>query len=60
MWYLTNQRERALWWYNRVFMPVGLRFQKKLELGAGLIGARDADEILMICRKTAEASVSGY
>jgi SAM-dependent methyltransferase len=60
MWYLTNQRERALWWYNRVFMPMGLRFQKKLQLGAGLIAARDADEILMICRKTAGASVSGY
>jgi len=60
MWFLIHQRERALWWYNRVFMPLGLKFQKKLDFGPGLIAARDADEILMICRKSARASVSGY
>jgi hypothetical protein len=59
MWFLTHQRERALWWYNRVLMPIGLKFQKKLELRAGLIAARDVDEILMICRKRAR-TVSGY
>jgi SAM-dependent methyltransferase len=51
MWYLTHQRERALWWYNRVFMPLGLRFQRKLAFGAGLIGTSGVDEILMVCRK---------
>lgn len=60
MWFLTHQRERALWWYNRVFMPLGLKFQKKLDFGAGLIAADDVDEILMICRKSAPVSVSGY
>lgn len=53
MWFLTHQRERALWWYNRVFMPLGLRSQKALEFGTGLIGTRDVDEILMVCRKHA-------
>ena len=51
MWWLTHQRERALWWYNRVFMPLGLRLQKRLEFRAGLIETTDVDEILMICRK---------
>jgi len=60
MWFLTHQRERALWWYNRVFMPMGLRLQKKLEFGAGLIATRAVDEILMICRKGPAAAVSGY
>ena len=60
MWFLTHQRRRALWWYNRVFMPIGLKFQKKLDFGAGLIAARDVDEILMVCRKSARVSVSGY
>jgi SAM-dependent methyltransferase len=60
MWFLTHQRERALWWYNRVFMPLGLKFQKKLDFGAGLIGARDVAEILMVCRKTVPRPVSGY
>jgi SAM-dependent methyltransferase len=60
MWFLTHQRRRALWWYNRVFMPIGLKFQKKLDFGAGLIAARDVDEVLMVCRKSARVSVSGY
>jgi SAM-dependent methyltransferase len=60
MWYLTHQRERALWWYNRVFMPIGLKFQKKLDFATGLIAAHDVDEILMVCRKSARVSVSGY
>jgi SAM-dependent methyltransferase len=51
MWWLTHQRERAMWWYNRAFMPLGLRFQRKLSFRAGMIGADDVDEILMVCRK---------
>jgi SAM-dependent methyltransferase len=53
MWFLTHQRARALWWYNRVFMPLGLKFQKPLELHAGMIEASSVDEVLMICRKRA-------
>jgi hypothetical protein len=38
-------------WYNRVFMPLGLRFQKKLDIHTGIIATDLVDEILMICRK---------
>jgi SAM-dependent methyltransferase len=51
MWWLTHQRERALWWYNRVIMPLGLRFQKSLAFGPGLIDTGAVDELLMVCRK---------
>jgi SAM-dependent methyltransferase len=51
MWWLTHRRERALYWYNRVFMPLGLRFQKKLAVHAGVIGTAEIDEILLVCRK---------
>jgi SAM-dependent methyltransferase len=51
MWWLTHHRERALWWYNRAFMPLGLRFQQKLELQTGMIASDDVDEIIMVCRK---------
>ena len=51
MWWLTHRRERALWWYNRVFMPLGLRFQKPLELHPGTMETDGVDEILMVCRK---------
>ncbi|MEO8004578.1 MAG: class I SAM-dependent methyltransferase, partial [Betaproteobacteria bacterium] len=30
MYWLTHHRERAMWWYNRVMMPLSVRFQKKL------------------------------
>jgi SAM-dependent methyltransferase len=53
MWWLTHQRERALWWYNRAFMPLGLRFQKPLEFFDGMIGTDGVDEILLVCRKDA-------
>ena len=51
MWWLTHHREQALWWYNRAFMPLGLRFQKPLKLCTGTIGTDGVDEILMVCRK---------
>jgi SAM-dependent methyltransferase len=51
MWWLTHQRERALWWYNRAFMPLGLRFQKPLDFHSGMMATDGVDEILMVCRK---------
>jgi SAM-dependent methyltransferase len=51
MWFLTHRRERAMWWYDRVFMPLGLRSQKKLVLGQGMVDADQLDEILIVCRR---------
>ena len=51
MWALTHQRGKALWWYNHVFMPLGVRFQKRLALAPGMIDAEDVDEVLLVCRK---------
>ena len=51
MWWLTHHRERAMWWYNRVMMPLGVRFQKKLSLQPGMLDATDVDEVLLVCRK---------
>jgi SAM-dependent methyltransferase len=53
MWWLANQRERAMWWYNRAFMPIGLRFQKHLQFVPGMIETQDVDEVLLVCRRTA-------
>jgi SAM-dependent methyltransferase len=50
LWYLVNQRERAMWWYNRVFMPLAVRFQKPLKLVEGLIEDENVDEVLVVCR----------
>jgi SAM-dependent methyltransferase len=52
MWWMQRDRERAMWWYNKVFMPLGMRFQKRLQLQPGMIATQGVDEILLICRKT--------
>lgn len=53
MWWLKHHRERALWWYNKLFMPLGLRFQTKLKLAPGMIAPDAVDEILLVCRRDA-------
>jgi SAM-dependent methyltransferase len=50
MWCLMHHRERAMWWYNRVFVPLALRFQKGLQLAPGMIAADGVDEVLLVCR----------
>lgn len=55
MWWLSNHREQALWWYNRVFMPLGLRFQNELQFVPGMIPTHQVDEILLVCRRAPRA-----
>ena len=51
MWCLTHRREMAMWWYNHIFMPLGVRNQKNLSLVAGMIDTDGVDEVLLVCRK---------
>src|SRR5258705_2740598 len=51
MWWLLHHREQAMWWYNRAFMPLGLRLQKELLLAPGMIAMAEVDEILLVCRR---------
>ena len=51
MWWLRRHRQRAMWWYNNVFMPLGLRFQKPIRLEAGLIDLPGMDQVLLVCRR---------
>ena len=51
MWFLLHRRARAMWWYNRVIMPLGARFQKPLALAEGLIDTARVGEILLVCRR---------
>jgi len=54
-WWLTRRREQAMRWYNRVFMPMGLYFEKRLRLVPGMIDATRVDEVLLVCRKGRDA-----
>ncbi|MGH3184287.1 MAG: class I SAM-dependent methyltransferase [Streptosporangiaceae bacterium] len=53
MWWLSHHREWAMWWYNRVLMPLGLRFEKDLQLTPGLRQTDVVDEVLLVCRREA-------
>lgn len=47
---LTHRREKAIWWYNHIFMPLGVRFQT-ISLMPGMIDTAGVDEALLVCRK---------
>lgn len=51
MWFLNHHRSVAMNWYNRVFMPIGLRMQKPLHVLPGVIDTQGVDEVLLVCRK---------
>jgi SAM-dependent methyltransferase len=51
MWWLLHHRERAMWWYNKVIMQVGLRLQKRLRWESGMMATNGVDEVLLVCRK---------
>ncbi len=51
VWFLKRHPRTAMAWYNRVFMPIGLRKQKPLRWTEGTIDAREVDELLLMCRK---------
>ena len=55
VWGLTHRRERAMWWYDRVIMGLGVLFQEPLELVSGMMDVTDVDEILLVCRKVGGA-----
>lgn len=51
MWWLKHRRSEAMWWYNKVLLPIGMLFQKKLKFVEGMIDADNVDEIVLVCRK---------
>ena len=48
--YLKKNPERAFWYYNKIFMPIGLRLQKPLRWEKGWCDLKGADEIFLVCR----------
>lgn len=48
---LTHRRRQAMRWYNRVFMPLGMLFQKKLKFFPGLLDTEGVHEVALVCRR---------
>jgi len=51
MWCLDRWRQPALWWYNHVFMPLAVHFEKALVVAPGMIDTTDVGEVLLVCRR---------
>ena len=51
MWWLSNHPAKAMRWYNRVFLPLGLLFQKPLHFASGLIDASGVQGLVLVCRR---------
>jgi len=50
VWGLTQRRVQAMRWYNKLFRPLGLLLQGRLDYAPGLIAAENVGEILLVCR----------
>ena len=48
---MTRHRTRAMRWYNHVFVPLALRFQRPLRFVPGLVDLLSVDEIIAVCRR---------
>ena len=59
LWWLINRRREAMWWYNKVLLPLGMLFQKRLKFVDGIVDTPGIDEIIMVCRKRSTAVAAG-
>lgn len=50
MWFLANRRRQAVWVYNHILMPLGLRNQKPLSFTEGMVQTEGVGEVIMICQ----------
>jgi hypothetical protein len=57
LWGLTHRRVQAMRSYNRLFLPLGLLLQRRLEWAPGLIDVAKVDEVLLVCRRGGLSSV---
>ena len=54
-WWMTHKPRLAMRWYTAALRPLGLRLQRPLALAPGLIDPEQVGEILLVCRRSAEA-----
>jgi SAM-dependent methyltransferase len=53
IFWLTYLRTFAIWWYDRIIVHFGARFQTALALTPGMMDVAEVDELLVACKKTA-------
>jgi SAM-dependent methyltransferase len=53
LWWLRSWPAMAMFWYNRLVIPVGIRLQRPLTLSEGWIDPTGVDEAVLVCRRSA-------
>jgi hypothetical protein len=53
MWSLEHHYTHAMQIYNRIVMPLALRWQRSLRFVPGLIADPRVDEVVLVCRRAA-------
>ena len=48
---LAKKPERAMWWHNNVFVPIGMRLQKALSFESRLIDEPEVDGIIVVAER---------
>jgi len=51
LWCLKHNRRTAMFFYNRLFMPLGVYFQSRLKIVNGLMDTSGVDEVVLVCRR---------
>jgi SAM-dependent methyltransferase len=60
MWCLKHSRQAAMFFYNRLFMPLGVYFQSRLNIVNGLMDTTGVDEIVLVCRREVRPKSAGH
>lgn len=55
VWGMTRRWDQAIRWYNKYFLPIGLRTQKPLAWSPGLVDCAQVGEIVLVCRRRPRA-----
>jgi len=53
---MTEHRTAATRWYNWLFLPLGMLFQKRLKFTDGLMDLTQVYEVLLVCRRETPAA----
>lgn len=56
VWGMTRRWDQAIRWYNKYFLPIGLRTQKPLMWAPGMVDVANVGEIVLVCRRQARAT----
>ena len=50
-WFLERHHKLAMFWFNHIFFPLGLKMQKKLQFSDGLANTDKVEGVLVICKR---------